>query len=170
MFTLLDGHKPSNRASEPIRSTVVSSSWKWDNVPFPEPHLAALLAGGALHVVRPWRLPGGRWWYALAGWPLVGAGVAISASAVRAVAVVELERPTTIVTTGPYARSRNPMYLGWTLLYLGTGLAARNAWMIAALPVVIGAIHREVLREEQALERVFGPAYVRYRTRVRRYL
>jgi protein-S-isoprenylcysteine O-methyltransferase Ste14 len=42
--------------------------------------------------------------------------------------------------------------------------------MVASLSVVAGVIHREVLREEHALERAFGEEYVRYRKLVRRYL
>jgi protein-S-isoprenylcysteine O-methyltransferase Ste14 len=79
--------------------------------------------------------------------------------------------PTTaLVTSGPYRLSRNPMYVGWTLLYLGAALIARNAWMIASLPVVAGVLHRDVLQEEHALEQAFGEYYVRYRQQVRRYL
>ena len=170
MFTLLDGHKPSNRASEPIRSTVVSSSWQWANVPLPEPHLAAILAGGVLHLVRPWRLPGRRWWYAPAGWSLVGAGVAISASAVRTAAAVDLERP----TTTPYRRALRPQpqpdvfrmdpALSWNRPCRAERLDDCGA------PARLGADPSGRLREEQALEHVFGPAYVRYRRQVRRYL
>jgi protein-S-isoprenylcysteine O-methyltransferase Ste14 len=147
-----------------------SSSWRWDNVPLPEPHMAGILASGVLHLARPWRLSGSRWLHSGAGWTLVGAGVAISASAVRVASDVDLERPSTLISTGPYAISRNPMYVGWTLLYLGAALITRNAWMVASLPVVAGVIHRDVLREEHTLERAFGEDYVRYRKLVRRYL
>ena len=94
----------------------------------------------------------------------------ISASAVRAASDVDLERPSTLISSGPYAISRNPMYVGWTLLYLGGALITRNAWMVASLPIVGGSIHRDVLREEHTLERAFGEEYVRYRKVVRRYL
>ena len=94
----------------------------------------------------------------------------ISASAVRAASDVGLERPSTLISTGPYAISRNPMYVGWTLLYLGGALITRNAWMVVSLPVVTGLIHRDILREEHTLEGAFGEEYVRYRMRVRKYL
>ena len=108
--------------------------------------------------------------YRGAGWTLVGAGVAISASAVRAASEVDLERPSTLISSGPYAISRNPMYVGWTLLYLGVALITRNAWMVASLPAVAGLTHRDVLREELTLEGAFGEDYTRYRKLVRRYL
>jgi protein-S-isoprenylcysteine O-methyltransferase Ste14 len=147
-----------------------SSSCRWSNIPLPEPHIVGLLASGVLHLARPWRLPGSRQLHSGVGWPLVGAGVAISASAVRAASDVDLERPSTLISSGPYAISRNPMYVGWTLLYLGGALITRNAWMVASLPIVGGSIHRDVLQEEHTLERAFGEEYVRYRKLVRRYL
>ncbi|HEX2740991.1 MAG TPA: isoprenylcysteine carboxylmethyltransferase family protein [Rubrobacter sp.] len=123
-----------------------------------------------MHLVRPWGLAGNKRLYGGAGWTLVGAGVAISASAVRTASDVDLERPPTLISGGPYAISRNPMYLGWTSLYLGGALITRNAWMVASLPLLAGLIHREVLREEHALEGAFGEEYTRYRKLVRRYL
>ncbi len=132
--------------------------------------MAGALASGVLRLARPWRLPGSTRLYSGAGWALVGAGVAISASAVRADSDVDLEQPSTLVSTGPYAISRNPMYVGSTLLYVGVALITRSAWMVASLPVVAGVIHQDVLREECTLEQRFGEGYLRYRKLVRRYL
>lgn len=146
------------------------SSWRWDNIPLPEPHLIGILLSSALHLARPWRLPESMRLYPGAGWPLLGAGVAISVWAVRTASDVDLEQPSTLLSNGPYAISRNPMYVGWTLLYLGGALIARNAWMVASLPLVGGIIHREVLREEHALQGAFGVEYSRYRKLVRRYI
>jgi len=143
---------------------------RWKNVPLLEPHMAGILASVVLHLIRPWRIAGSKQLYRGAGWTLVGAGVAISASAVRAASEVDLERPSTLVSSGPYAISRNPMYAGWTLLYLGFALIMRNAWLVASLPAVAGLTHLVVLREEQALEGAFGKNYTRYRKLVRRYL
>ncbi len=144
--------------------------WNWNNVPLPEPHITGMLASGVLYLTRPWRLPGTRQLYSGAGWILVGAGIAISVSAVRTASDVDLERPSVLISTGPYAISRNPMYVGWSLLYLGGALITRNVWMIASLPIVAGIIHRDVLREEHTLEQAFGEEYLRYRKLVRRYL
>jgi protein-S-isoprenylcysteine O-methyltransferase Ste14 len=152
------------------RAGKVSPSWRWNNIPLPEPHIVGILSSAVLQLARPWRLPGNKRLYSGAGWTLVGAGVAISASAVRAVSDVDLERPSALISSGPYAISRNPMYVGWTLLYVGGALITRNAWMVVSLPVVAGIIHRDVLREEHRLEGEFGQEYVRYRKLVRRYL
>jgi len=147
-----------------------SSSWRWNNIPLPEPHIAGILVSAGLQLARHWRLPGSRRLYSCAGGALVEAGVAISASAVRAASDVDLEQPSTLICTGPYAISRNPMYVGWALLYLGGALNTPNAWMVPSLPVVAGFIHRGVLREEHTLERAFGQEYARYRKLVCRYL
>jgi protein-S-isoprenylcysteine O-methyltransferase Ste14 len=149
----------------------VSSPGRRSNVPLPEPHVAGILASGVLHIARPWRLSNRRTrLYSGAGWTHVWTGIAITASAVRAASDVKLERPSALICTGPYAFSRNPMYTGWTLLYLGAALLTRNAWMVASLPIVAGVIHRHVLREEHTLEQAFGEEYLRYRNVVRRYL
>lgn len=148
----------------------VSPTWRWANIPLPEPHLIGVFISTALNLIRPWRLPGSSWHHNNVGGIFLGAGGVISSAAVRAASDVDLERPSTLVCTGPYTISRNPMYVGWTLLYLGGALLTRNAWMITSLPVVAGLIHRDVLREERTLEEVFGVDYIRYRKRVRRYL
>jgi protein-S-isoprenylcysteine O-methyltransferase Ste14 len=131
--------------------------------------MIGILASTVVHLACPWRLPGSRRLYSCAGLALLGAGVAISALAVRAASDVDLERPSTLIRSGPYAMSRNPMYMGWTLLYVGGALITRNAWMVASVPVVAGFIHRDVLGEEHALEQTFGEEYVMYRNLVRRY-
>jgi protein-S-isoprenylcysteine O-methyltransferase Ste14 len=147
-----------------------SPTWRWGNIPLPESHMAGILISGVLNFTHPWRLPGSRRLNRGIGWTLVGTGVTISASAVRAASEVDLERPSTLISSGPHAITRNPMYVGWTLLYLGAALVTRNAWMVASLPVVAGIIHRDVLREEHKLEQAFGEEYLRYRKLVRRYL
>lgn len=157
-------------SSDPPGSCKSSPSWRWDNIPLPEPHLAGILTSGVLHLTRPWRLSGSRRLYTIAGWTLAGAGTAISALAVRAASDVALERSSALISTGPYAIGRNPMYVGWTLLYLGAALVTRNGWMVASLPIVVGLVNQEVLREEQILEQTFGEEYLRYRKLVRRYI
>jgi protein-S-isoprenylcysteine O-methyltransferase Ste14 len=162
--------RPTTMISDLLTASTLSSSWRWNNVPLPDPHIVGVLASGVLHLTRPWRLPGSRRLYSSAGWTLVGTGIAISASAVRTASDIDLERPSALISSGPYAISRNPMYVGWTLLYLGGALITRNAWMVASIPAVAGITHRDVLREEHTLEQAFGEEYLRYRNLVRRYL
>jgi len=146
------------------------AGWRWGNVPLPETFLVGLGAGLVLQVVTPWRPP----WPAGAGravgWPLLLAGLGLAAWAVRAAAEVRLERPDRLVRRGPYAVSRNPMYVASAAVYAGIALVAGAAWPLLLLPGVLLATHVVVVREERSLEARFGAAYRSYRRAVRRYL
>jgi protein-S-isoprenylcysteine O-methyltransferase Ste14 len=144
--------------------------WRWGNIPIPEAHLAGLGTGILLQVVRPWSLPWPAWIGHGVGWPLILAGLWLGAWAVRAAAGVDLERPDQLLDSGPYAFSRNPMYLAWTASYVGVALVAGTAWPLLLLPVVLVVTQVVVLREERSLERRFGAAYRSYKASVRRYL
>jgi protein-S-isoprenylcysteine O-methyltransferase Ste14 len=76
-----------------------------------------------------------------------------------------------LVTVGPYRYSRNPMYVGMTLLYLGTAVWQNTVWPLLALPVVLWVVQVGVVRrEERYLEGLFGEDYRAYRDRVRPWL
>lgn len=142
----------------------------WRNVPIPEPHVMGILVGIALHVLAPWPITDDDRLRRAVGWPLIGSSLSILLWAVRAVGDEDIERPSSLVTTGPYALSRNPMYVAWTVLYAGIALVVNTVWLVLLLPVVVGASHRTVLREERTLERAFGEAYEAHRRDVRRYV
>jgi protein-S-isoprenylcysteine O-methyltransferase Ste14 len=127
-------------------------------------------AGILLQIVAPWSLSWPAWIGHACGWPLILAGLWLAAWAVRAAADVNLERPSQLVRRGPYTFSRNPMYLAWTLVYVGIALVAGAAWPLLLLPVVLLATHVVVLREERSLQHRFGAGYRSYKTAVRRYL
>ena len=116
---------------------------------------------------RPRRLPAAA---APVGWPLVAAGVALNAWAVAARGGEAIEHPSLLVTGGPQARTRNPMYVGWTLLHVGVGLLARSPWVLATWPVSFALVHRSVLHEERGLAQRFGREFTEYRTQVPRYV
>src|SRR5437016_5478922 len=80
--------------------------------------------------------------------------------------------PTTaLVTDGIYRRTRNPLYLGTTLIYLGLGIAAGSIWAIVLVVPLLWIINTGVIaREERYLERKFGDAYRAYKARVRRWV
>lgn len=77
----------------------------------------------------------------------------------------------TLVIAGPYKRTRNPMYSGMILVYLGVSLIAGVAWALLILPVVLLALYHFVIsREERYLMEAFGEEYREYQRRVGRWL
>jgi protein-S-isoprenylcysteine O-methyltransferase Ste14 len=80
--------------------------------------------------------------------------------------------PTTaLVVDGIYGRTRNPLYLGLTLVYLGLSVAAGSRWAIGLVLPLLWVINVGVVkREERYLERKFGDTYRAYRARVRRWI
>lgn len=73
-----------------------------------------------------------------------------------------------LTTTGPYAHTRNPLYLGSILIAFGFALASRSVWIAGALAVLFLAIYLPVIRaEEQYLRSVF-PGFDAYAARVPR--
>jgi protein-S-isoprenylcysteine O-methyltransferase Ste14 len=106
---------------------------------------------------------------AVGGWPLVAAGAALNGWAVLTPGAGDLERPDRLVTDGPHAFTRNPMYVGWSLMHVGLGIALRSPWVLASWPISFALVHRGVLREERRLTAQFGQAFTDYQGRVARY-
>ncbi|WP_276249218.1 MULTISPECIES: isoprenylcysteine carboxylmethyltransferase family protein [unclassified Haladaptatus] len=104
------------------------------------------------------------------GLGLIGCGVLLIGWAFRSVAGNIGPEERQLVTTGPYAFSRNPMYVGWTMLYAGRALLSNNRWVALLLPAVVAITHVGTIQEERALEREFGDEYRVFRQNVRRYL
>ena len=81
------------------------------------------------------------------------------------------ETPRAIVSSGPYRFSRNPIYLSMAFFVLGVGLLADALWVIVLLPLALLVVNYGVIaREERYLERKFGPAYLQYKSAVRRWI
>jgi protein-S-isoprenylcysteine O-methyltransferase Ste14 len=81
------------------------------------------------------------------------------------------EPATTVVTGGPYRFTRNPIYVGFTLIYLGISALANALLPVLLLPAVQQLMRRGVIeREERYLERKFGDEYLHYKERVRRWI
>jgi protein-S-isoprenylcysteine O-methyltransferase Ste14 len=78
---------------------------------------------------------------------------------------------TAVVTGGPYRFTRNPMYAGFTLMYLAISALANALVPVLLLPAVQQLMRRGVIeREERYLERKFGDEYLQYKGRVRRWI
>ena len=144
----------------------------------PRLYLAGLLLGLALDraLPLPLDLPGTAPMKWIAGAGLILIGGAIFAAGVRnfsrAATPVPGNQPVcALVTPGIHGWSRNPIYVGMSLVYAGIGIAARSPWVfVLALPLAIVMRYVVVAREEAYLERHFGDAYRDYKKRVRRWL
>jgi protein-S-isoprenylcysteine O-methyltransferase Ste14 len=75
------------------------------------------------------------------GWPLVVAGLLAAGWAVWAIGDMDIGSATKIVSAGPHAFSRNPMYVASTLISLGLSLAANSLWPILFLPGALVYTH-----------------------------
>jgi protein-S-isoprenylcysteine O-methyltransferase Ste14 len=86
-------------------------------------------------------------------------------------AIVPISPASRLVESGPYRVSRNPMYTGMSLAYLGGMLMLNLAWALILLPVVIVLLYRFVIqKEENYLLAEFGDEYLSYCRRVRRWI
>ncbi len=76
-----------------------------------------------------------------------------------------------LVAAGPFAFSRNPIYLGEVLALVGAGIGFNRLWLVLVAPLFALAVARLAIAPEEAyLERRFGEAYLDYKARVRRWL
>lgn len=164
-------------AAEPssVRTLAGRVKAAYDNLPLPAPVVAAMALDILLARLRPLPLPGPRSVHRLAGAGLMFAGAGLNAWALaerrrRSAGPFELERPEELVTTGPYAITRHPMYVGWWLIQIGAGTLAGSAWVLALLPAQLLVEHRFVLEEEAALADLFPQSYPDYAERVPRYV
>ncbi len=82
----------------------------------------------------------------------------------------DLDSATHLVTDGPNAVSRNPMYAGLALGLVGTGLLTGRLWPALAGVGFAGTVTPQIRREEAALAATFGPAWDAYARRVRRWV
>ena len=107
---------------------------------------------------------------------LVLAGLALAFMAVRQFSVAHTTLDPhgsvkTIVTSGVYRFSRNPIYLGFVCALIGLPLALGTYWGAALSPLLAMGLNALVIRHEEAyLEKKFGDEYAGYRSRVRRWL
>ena len=102
------------------------------------------------------------------------ARLAAAWSLLRARTTLDPQRPgrtTRLLTSGVFARSRNPIYLGDALLLAALAVGLGNALNFLLLPLFVAIIDRlQIAAEERALQRLFGDEYRAYCARVRRWL
>lgn len=81
------------------------------------------------------------------------------------------QRPTALITSGPFARTRNPVYIGQLLLLSGIAVLSDALVMAAMVPVLYLALDRLVVRSEEAMVRdAFPEEYPEYAGRVPRWI
>lgn len=137
--------------------------------------LAALFFGYSLDRVIRWRLP---------NWPannylatiLAVAAIVIILSALwvfrrHNTTVIPYRKARTLLTSGPFRFTRNPLYLSFALLHLACALNQYSPGMLLSWPFAIWAVQHYVIRqEEQTLALQFSSQWQQYRHRVRRWL
>ncbi len=147
------------------------------HVPFPPPllFLASLLLALGLNALTPMPVPSPLLQHvlgALAG--LTGLTLAWWAvsSMRRAHTPLDPGRPVAaLVTSGPFRFTRNPIYLGFTLIILGLAFIAGTWWGLILTPLVLLLTTRIIVRAEEAyLRATFGKRYRDYASGVRRWI
>src|SRR5260370_24254820 len=109
-------------------------------------------------------------WLAHPSWRslMLGAIVVAPGLLIRALASGHVRKDESLATSGPYAYTRNPLYLGSLLMGLGFAVAARSWWVGVALVVMFFAIYLPVIRDEEAFLRQRFPEFEEYARRVPR--
>jgi protein-S-isoprenylcysteine O-methyltransferase Ste14 len=135
-------------------------------------------SGGWAAIARRIRVPLGfvlavaYWWLARPRWWSLAAGacVALVGISLRALASGHVQKNRQVTTSGPYAYTRNPLYLGSIIMAAGFALAARNLWIVAMLLVLFVVVYVPVIRAEESFLRSQFPAYDDYAQRVPRLI
>jgi protein-S-isoprenylcysteine O-methyltransferase Ste14 len=109
-------------------------------------------------------------WLARPTWQFIalGAIAIIPGLLIRALASGHVRKNEALATSGPYAYTRNPLYLGSLLMGIGFAIASRSWWVGLALIVMFFAIYVPVIRDEEMFLRQKFPEFEDYSRRVPR--
>ncbi|CAL78371.1 conserved hypothetical protein; putative membrane protein [Bradyrhizobium sp. ORS 278] len=108
---------------------------------------------------------------ALCGLLVARAGVAAFARHKTTINPVNIDAASSLVTSGIFARTRNPMYLGMTLLLLGWAVVLAGAWtFLGPVAFVLFITRFQIIPEERVMTAKFGAAYETYQREVRRWI
>ena len=114
--------------------------------------------------------------YGIGGMLILGAVLGIGFRAVRTMRATGQDenpwKPTpSIIESGPYRFTRNPMYLQLMIICIGFSVVLQNPWILLLTPVAAWVLQVLAIRpEEEYLERKFGETYLAYKRRVPRWL
>lgn len=111
-------------------------------------------------------------WLARPTWRFIAVGAigVVLGLLIRSMASGHVRKNETLATSGPYAYTRNPLYLGSLLMGLGFAVAARSWWVGAVLVVMFVAVYLPVISDEEAFLRQKFPEFEEYARRVPRML
>jgi len=101
---------------------------------------------------------------------LVGGAVAVCGVLLRAAASGHVQKNEALTTTGPYAYTRNPLYLGSVIIAAGFAIAARSWWIVVALLLLFVTVYLPVIHSEEAFLRQRFPEFADYARRVPRLI
>jgi protein-S-isoprenylcysteine O-methyltransferase Ste14 len=143
---------------------------RWKNVPIPETIVVPLALGFGLDLFFSKQLfPLNSLWVALSI-ALFLFGISVIVWSVRVAGRHDLTAPDELITGGPYAFSRNPMYVAWISIYLSILCFNQSIWLAMLFPVSVLLTHfLAVMPEERMLMSQFGEKFSNYCQHVRRY-
>ncbi len=101
---------------------------------------------------------------------VAGGAIAVVGVLVRALAAGHLTKDSVLTTTGPYAATRNPLYLGSIVISAGLAVAALSAWVVVLLLVMFVVVYFPVIRSEERFLAERFPEYPDYARRVPRFI
>jgi protein-S-isoprenylcysteine O-methyltransferase Ste14 len=111
-------------------------------------------------------------WVARPSWTslVIGTLVTLPGILLRALASGHVKKNEELTTSGPYAYTRNPLYLGSMIMAVGFAIAARSLWVLAAMVIMFAAIYLPVIRSEESYLRSAFPNFDEYAQNVPRLL
>ena len=112
------------------------------------------------------------WWLARPTWKslLLGGAICVPGLILRTIASGHVQKNTCLTTTGPYACTRNPLYLGSLVLAAGFAVAGRSLWVALVIVALFAGIYWPVVQAEEAFLRLRFPEFAEYERRVPRFL
>lgn len=138
--------------------------------------LALIIAGIFLQLFVPLRITSATTIIRIAGIIVLTCGIGLQGFCMyalkRAKTTPLFQKPTTnILQSGPYARSRNPIYISVFLQFSGLAFLVNTWWLILILPILYVYLRYGVIAyEEQYLKQKFGDEYRAYKSKVSRWL
>jgi len=158
----LDEHKTQDRAKVLLFPPLVG--------------LALIITGIVLQIFVPLRITSATTIILIAGIIILICGIGLQIVCLRILRQAKttplFQKPTTnILQSGPYARSRNPIYIAVFLQFLGLAFIVNTWWLLLFLPVLYVYLRFGVIaHEELYLEQKFGDEYRAYQSKVSRWL